>query len=256
MKAPAPPSSSNALGEDLARKDYLRVRQQPRWRDEDYLQLKDLRDWITACAAEMSGQVFDYGCGGAPYTPWFAHCAQYVKADVTPGVAVDRLLTPAGLTEEATGSYDWVLSTQVLEHVADPALYLAECHRLLRPGGRLLLTTHGLIQEHGCPHDYQRWTCRGLEELIGRGGFQVVSAGKLTTGVRAAVQLTHHAVAHLRADGRPLLHYPLAVFRHGYRCLVTPVLNWFADRFTAQARMPSSDPATLYVGVFVLARRP
>ena len=59
MKAPAPPSSSHALGEDLARKDYLRVRQQPRWRDEDYLQLKDLRDWIAACATEMSGQVFD-----------------------------------------------------------------------------------------------------------------------------------------------------------------------------------------------------
>jgi hypothetical protein len=34
-----------------------------------------------------------------------------------------------------------------------------------------------------------------------------------------------------------------------------PVLNWFADRFAAQARVPGSDPASLYVGVFVLARR-
>lgn len=256
MSAPATPAPRPAPGQDLAQAGYLRARQQPRWRDEDYLQLKDLRDALTAWAAEVDGEVFDYGCGGAPYAPLFARCARYVKADLTPGPAVDRLLTAEGLTEEASASYDWVISTQVLEHVADPARYLAECHRLLRPGGRLLVTTHGLIQEHGCPHDYQRWTSRGLGELVVRCGFELVAGGKLTTGIRAAVQLTHHAVPHLRAAGRPLVHYPLAVLRHGYRWLLVPALNWFADRFPRQARVADADPASLYIGVFALARKP
>lgn len=37
------------------------------------------------------------------------------------------------------GSVDRVLSVNVTEHVADPQAHLAECHRVLRPGGLLVL---------------------------------------------------------------------------------------------------------------------
>lgn len=40
-----------------------------------------------------------------------------------------------------SGSYDWALSNQVIEHVETPAAFLLEARRVLRPGGRLLLTT-------------------------------------------------------------------------------------------------------------------
>jgi arsenite methyltransferase len=39
----------------------------------------------------------------------------------------------------ADASVDRALSVQVLEYVADPAAALAELHRVLRPGGRLVL---------------------------------------------------------------------------------------------------------------------
>ena len=79
---------------------------------------------------------FDYGCGAAPYRGFFRDCTEYIGADVTPGPNVDRQLDADGLTEEPSGSYDSLLSTQVLEHVKDPEAYVRECHRILRPGGR------------------------------------------------------------------------------------------------------------------------
>ena len=59
-----------------------------------------------------------------------------------------------------TTSFDAVLSTQVLEHVADPGALPAERFRVLRPGGRLLLSTHGIFVYHPDPDDYWRWTVR------------------------------------------------------------------------------------------------
>lgn len=41
----------------------------------------------------------------------------------------------------ADGTLDVVANLQVLEHLWDQYGFLAECHRVLRPGGRLLLTT-------------------------------------------------------------------------------------------------------------------
>jgi FkbM family methyltransferase len=70
-------------------------------------------------------------------------------------------------------SYDAVLSTQVLEHVDDPAGYLGECFRVLKPGGQLLLSTHGLMIWHADPVDRWRWTGEGLRHVVETAGFTV-----------------------------------------------------------------------------------
>ncbi|HKS47221.1 MAG TPA: class I SAM-dependent methyltransferase [Amycolatopsis sp.] len=41
----------------------------------------------------------------------------------------------------ASSTVDVVANFQVLEHLWDQAAFLAECHRVLRPGGRLVVTT-------------------------------------------------------------------------------------------------------------------
>lgn len=41
----------------------------------------------------------------------------------------------------ASGSFDLVVSFEVFEHLEQPELYLSECRRVLRPGGRLMLST-------------------------------------------------------------------------------------------------------------------
>ncbi len=70
-------------------------------------------------------------------------------------------------------SFDAVLNTQVLEHVADPARVAGELLRVLVPGGRLWLTAPLLWPLHEEPHDYWRFTSHGLRHVLEQTGFRV-----------------------------------------------------------------------------------
>ncbi len=51
-------------------------------------------------------------------------------------------------------SFDCIISAEVIEHVPDPATYLANLLPLLKPNGRLIVTTPNeeIIQQHLCIH--------------------------------------------------------------------------------------------------------
>ena len=98
-----------------------------------------------------------------------------------------------GTVAVADASVDVVLSTQVLEHVTDPAVYLAECVRVLRPGGRLLLTTHGTMFYHPDPVDYWRWTCDGLRKAVTDAGLEVTRFEGVVGMAATGLQLVQEA---------------------------------------------------------------
>jgi SAM-dependent methyltransferase len=120
------------------------------------------------------GRVLDYGCADMPYRSFFAPEADYVGADLPGNPQATVEIAPDGTLPVADASVDVVLSTQVLEHVTDPAVYLRECARVLKPRGRLLLSTHGLMVYHPDPVDYWRWTCAGLRRQVEQAGLEIV----------------------------------------------------------------------------------
>jgi SAM-dependent methyltransferase len=69
--------------------------------------------------------------------------------------------------------FDFIVAEQVLEHVKYPYRAVRNVHRMLRSGGRFLVTTPFLIQIHGVPMDFTRWTPDGLRYLLEEGGFDV-----------------------------------------------------------------------------------
>jgi SAM-dependent methyltransferase len=72
-------------------------------------------------------------------------------------------------------SFDFVLSDQVLEHVeGDPYRAVAECHRVLRPGGIVLHTTCFINPVHGSPNDFWRFTPAALALLHREGWSQTI----------------------------------------------------------------------------------
>ena len=251
--------SEAQVGEILSGEAFLRERLHPRRRDFNFLCFTDLLGVIRPFADSVpkGGSVYDYGCGGAPYETLFAHCLEYVRADLVPGPKVQKRLRPDGLTEEPDGTYDAVLSTQVLEHVPDPLAYLRETLRILRPGGEALITTHGMFEEHGCRYDFHRWTIIGLERVVRQAGFEVVEMRKLTTQVRGAVQMVHYLVETLRLPGpRTPVWYLLDLARRIHRRAVRPVLNWAVDQFEGQGIVPGDGSAAVYVGISARVRRP
>jgi SAM-dependent methyltransferase len=171
--------------EVLSDSSYLRERIEPRHGDELYLHLADLRKALDMLVPYGAARVLDYGCGGSPYRSLFS--GEYDRADIAENPDRNITLSEDSLLPAEINPYDLILSTQVLEHVRNPALYLSECHRALRPGGELVITTHGLFEDHPCPHDFWRWTVEGLSVALEDAGFLVERALKVTVGPRATL---------------------------------------------------------------------
>jgi len=152
--------------------------------------LTDLRQAIARHAGEIHGRILDYGCGTKPYIELFQNATEYVGADFATNPYADIFLDETGkLPEDATG-FDCVVSFQVLEHVPNVQLYLAECRRALKgPGSQLLPTTHGIWEYHPSPLDYFRWTHEGLMHTIEQAGFETHVIEPVTGGSRALLQL-------------------------------------------------------------------
>lgn len=128
-------------------------------------------------AAEQA--CLDVGCGGQPLRALLtASGYSYVSLDVGQNAAgtVDFLAAideplPAGLRAR---SFDFILCTEVLEHVANWPVAFANMAQLLKPGGRVLITCPHIWVPHEEPADFFRptnWalmhhaTCAGLTAL-------------------------------------------------------------------------------------------
>lgn len=164
-------SGMTASGQEADRVEQRR-RRRPNLFHPDWLVLRGLSRAIDARAtrlAQVCSSAIDLGCGEQPYRDYFeGRGIAYRGADL--GDAAEIAITPDGQVMAEAGSADLVTSFQVLEHVRDLDSYLSEAARLLAPGGKLLLSTHGTWLYHPHPEDHRRWTREGLiNELESRG---------------------------------------------------------------------------------------
>lgn len=67
--------------------------------------------------------------------------------------------------------FDVVICAELLEHVPDPRPVLEQAHRVLKPGGSLLITAPFLYRIHGHPYDYGRYTDHYWREQLEERGF-------------------------------------------------------------------------------------
>jgi SAM-dependent methyltransferase len=143
-----------------------------------YIVLSQLNEWIATYAAPAAkGVLLDYGCGGQPYKLVFEpYITKYIGADVTAasGVVLDIELDVNRQVPLPNDSIDTILSTQVLEHVSDFQSYVADCARLLRPSGRLIISVPMQWRHHEVPYDYWRFTKYGLTRSLELAGFGIV----------------------------------------------------------------------------------
>jgi hypothetical protein len=155
-------------------------------------------------------RVVDFGCGTRPYEPLFeGRAAEYIGVDVGKNPRADLTLKPGEPVPLADGSADVVISAQVLEHVVDVGSYLAECRRLLKPDGMLLLSTHGTWLYHPYPTDVRRWTCWGLRHELEQHGFCVEAqhgcVGPLAYTTQVRLQMIRGALYQLGSVTSPII---------------------------------------------------
>lgn len=130
----------------------------------EYWRSAKVLGYLERAGIRTLGRVLDDGCGGGGMCVSFAEEARSVVGiDLTDrfcdaGVRLAReksvgnaTFTRADGTELpfCAGSFDLVLSHAVIEHVADPAAYLREARRVLKPGGFLFLQTAPYLAPSG-----------------------------------------------------------------------------------------------------------
>ncbi|KAA1423866.1 class I SAM-dependent methyltransferase [Mumia zhuanghuii] len=129
-----------------------------------------------AKATPAGSLVLDAGAGHGPYRRLFAH-TRYEAADfaqlATRYTPLEYVCSLTDIPVE-DGRFDRILCNQVLEHLDEPAVALAELHRVLRPGGRILLSAPLFYPEHQQPYDYFRYTQFALSKLFTDAGFEGV----------------------------------------------------------------------------------
>ena len=142
----------------------MSVRLDPPRTSVQYAVRKPLVEWLRR--QQVTGRrVLDVGCGDRPYDSLLVGAAEIVGFDVpgSPHADVHGSIEAIPL---ADAGFDVVLCLQVLEHVPDPAAAVRELRRVVRPGGRVLASTHGVYPFHPNPNDLWRWTHTGLEHLF------------------------------------------------------------------------------------------
>lgn len=162
-------------------------------------------EWGRASAmgltAESGGRLLEVGAGSGGFLVLMRTLGWQVTGLEPDPIAAEGARLKSGLDVIATtleearlpeASFDAITMSHVLEHLPDPAVTLLECHRVLRPGGRIAIVTPNLesLLHRSFGHDW-----RGLEVPRHLNLFSV-------TSLRSAMESVGFRVAEIRTLSR------------------------------------------------------
>jgi SAM-dependent methyltransferase len=224
----------------------------------DYPHLVDLNDFMKSHASSEALTILDYGAGASPYKVYFPN-SDYRRADITDAPSLRYKIRPDSTIDETNGIFDLIISTQVAEHVPNPEVYFKECFRLLKPGGKLILSTHGVWDEHGSPYDFQRWTDNGLIRDLKNVGFKQPDIFKLTCGIRAALLIFTRTLYTTTPPTPPLRRFFFKAFRWLYSKIIPSLYQlgdcWFPQDKIVKVIEGGSLTPTWYIVIATVVRK-
>lgn len=147
--------------------------------NNNYLIRKPLFNAIRKHTLKLEGDLLDFGCGSKPYKSFFKNTKSYIGVDYKiegreeRQREVDVFYDGKNIPFEDK-KFDSILCTEVLEHVFNVEELLKEFNRILKVGGKALITTPFMWEEHEVPYDYARYTTPALLSLYKKHGFDIV----------------------------------------------------------------------------------
>jgi SAM-dependent methyltransferase len=145
-----------------------RGRLYPSLRSPHWLVLRQRREifrrWISALPAAKL-MILDVGGRLQPYRELLdGRIQRYISVDIRRTPVVD-VIAAGERIPFAADSFDLILCTQMLEYVPEPKIVLAEIHRVLRPGGTLMVSAPA-AQPRDADEECWRFQPAGLRKLL------------------------------------------------------------------------------------------
>ena len=166
--------------------------------DEQHLRLirSSVNNFMADCARRFDrcGRLLDIAPQDhAGATPYFRQ-ARIETLDIDPqsGATYIADLCRPNDALLPVGSFDWIVCTEVLEHVLDPFAAVQEIRRLLKSGGYAFITTPFNFRIHGPLPDCWRFTEHGLRALLK--DFTIVSLDQAETEGRALMPVHYRVI--------------------------------------------------------------
>jgi SAM-dependent methyltransferase len=130
--------------------------------------LAQYRVLIPLLREHASGRVIDLGAGDAPFRKYLPEMVtRYHTLEMQPR---SEDVTYIGDVQQmpmiASESYDTAICLETLEHVPEPWRAAGEIHRILAPGGTLILSVPHLSRLHDVPNDFYRFNAYGVRYLL------------------------------------------------------------------------------------------
>lgn len=108
-------------------------------------------------------KVLNLGVGKRNYSDIFPNT---VSLDISSDVKPDVIGDAHDLHMFPKEQFTTVMSCELLEHLHNPFKGIEEIARVLKPGGKLILTTRFIFPLHDTPNDYFRFTKYGLKSML------------------------------------------------------------------------------------------
>src|SRR5580700_6496356 len=157
----------------------------PSLTNPNWLVLRARRRIFDRWLAQLPAGELDVLDVGGQIQPYRALIANRLRRYLAVDLRVTPLVNVVARAEQlplGDARFDLVICTQVLEYVAQPSSVFGEIHRVLRPGGALLLSVPS-----ACPMDAEqecwRFLPQGLRRLLaGFTGVEIVAEGGSVVG--------------------------------------------------------------------------
>jgi SAM-dependent methyltransferase len=216
---------------------------------------KGLLRKISLYAPQLKGRLMDFGCGEKPYQSLFVNVDEYIGLDYNSeghsheGEKVDVLYD--GVTIPFEDQYfDSVFSSEVFEHVFTLPQILPEINRVMKTGGKILITCPFVWEEHEVPVDYARYSRFALKDLLEKSGFELLIVDKNGHFMSALHQLFVVYINDQWLHKIPILSR-FNFFKKLIRQVVVPCMN--IGFYLVEPFWPKSD--SLYLNNIIIAQK-
>jgi SAM-dependent methyltransferase len=192
------------------------------------------QDWIHSVAVTIpaSARVLDVGAGSSPYRGFFSHCdyKSHDFAQLRPdqlagrkGYAKLDYISDITAIPTPDASFDVVICTEVLEHVPEPIRAVHEFARIIKPGGKLILTAPLGSELHQEPyHYYGGYTPHWYRKFLAEAGFDTITIEANGGFFESYSQESQRFVSYLKTGGWKMV--PVWTLLSPWFWLICPIL--------------------------------